>query len=110
MVASPAHGQQASAPTVHIRARVTAGADVRPIGYDVAVGQEVLPAGAPVLVALFQVEKSGCGCNACRLKARLRMVSGGATPNKFDMAGGMPNTCQPSCAAPMPRSPEQSRI
>lgn len=46
MVASPAHGQQASAPTVHIRARVTAGADVRPIGYDVAVGQEVLPAGA----------------------------------------------------------------
>ncbi len=26
--------------------RVTAGADVRPVGYDVAVGQEVLPAGA----------------------------------------------------------------
>ena len=31
---------------VHIQARVTAGADVRPVGYDVAAGQEVLPAGA----------------------------------------------------------------
>lgn len=31
---------------VHIRARVNAGADVRPVGYDVAAGQEVLPAGA----------------------------------------------------------------
>ncbi|MCL4829114.1 MAG: hypothetical protein KJZ95_17250 [Caldilinea sp.] len=31
---------------VRIQARVSAGADVRPIGYDVAVGQEVLPAGA----------------------------------------------------------------
>jgi gephyrin len=33
-------------PLVRIRARVEPGADVRPIGYDVAVGQEVLPAGA----------------------------------------------------------------
>lgn len=31
---------------VRIRVRVEAGADVRPVGYDVAAGQEVLPAGA----------------------------------------------------------------
>lgn len=32
-------------PLVRIRARVQPGADIRPIGYDVAAGQEVLPAG-----------------------------------------------------------------
>lgn len=32
-------------PLVRIHARVQPGADVRPIGYDVAVGQEVVPAG-----------------------------------------------------------------
>ncbi|MCX7671539.1 MAG: molybdopterin-binding protein, partial [Anaerolineae bacterium] len=37
-----AHGR----PLVRICARVEPGADVRPIGYDVAVGQEVLSAGA----------------------------------------------------------------
>ena len=38
----PAHAGQ---PYVRIRSRVLPGADVRPIGFDVAVGQLVLPAG-----------------------------------------------------------------
>jgi gephyrin len=41
-------GIDAAAHRVQINARVEAGADIRPIGFDVAVGQEVLPAGARI--------------------------------------------------------------